>query len=569
MNEILDTPYLKNQIIPYIGNKRRLLPLILRAFDSIGYIKQDGCKFLDLFSGSGIVSRLAKSLNFIVYSNDWEYYSFIINNTYLTLNASDLGGLFIKWGGIDGILKYLNSLPEPEKANQFIAKYYSPANDLSADYKKERLFYTRYNGLIIDKIRNEIERLYPKDLVKKDKIAEIEKYILLSQLLYQAATHTNTSGVFKAYHKGFGGFSGDALNRILKKIEIGKPVLIDSKYKGKVFMRDANELIKDKIFNKIKFDIVYIDPPYNQHQYGSNYHLLNTIAKWDKEYIVKQLENNQIVKKAGIREDWIKTRSLYCYKESAIDLFTDLLKHVNSRYLLISYNTEGIIPMEQLISIASSVGRIELIGNEYVKYRGGKQSITRANNNFEFILIVDKDKRNRNKDIFAVNFNLMKRKLQLQFKKSYSFKKLKDNFKILDDYKIEFRDSNLSIILGTNNYFRLIQDDLYEIFNKISYDKNSYAILNNLFIALRNSQCENIPEEIDEIIRIIKDNNNDADKDLIGELPRLLKKVAHKKYKNIFYQYIEKLKLLNISQFIFIKTKLQDIERLAEKRFNG
>ena len=92
---------------------------------------------------------------------------------------------------------------------------------------------------------------------------KIEKYLLLSLLLQQAAMHTNTSGVFKAYHKGFWGFSKDALGRILKRIQIEKPVLRDSQYKCYVFKRDANKLIKEKSFNNIDFDITYIDPPYN------------------------------------------------------------------------------------------------------------------------------------------------------------------------------------------------------------------------------------------------------------------------------------------------------------------
>ncbi|RKX93529.1 MAG: hypothetical protein DRP84_08320 [Spirochaetes bacterium] len=115
-----------------------------------------------------------------------------------------------------------------------------PKGDSFSDYRKERLFYTRYNGLIIDKIRNEIEALYPKNIVNRDVKRRREKYPLLSVLLYQAATHTNTSGVFKAYHKGFGGFSGDALNRIIKKIEMSAPILIDSEYESHIFIVDSN-----------------------------------------------------------------------------------------------------------------------------------------------------------------------------------------------------------------------------------------------------------------------------------------------------------------------------------------
>jgi len=248
MKDILNIPYLKEQIIPYIGSKRRLLPLIYRAIDKIGLLEKKGIKFLDLFSGSGVVSRLGKVLKFEVFSNDWEYYSYVINSSYLKVNHSYLDRLYKEWGGIEGIVAHLNNLPDPEEKDQFIAKYYSPKDDSFPDYRKERLFYTRYNGLIIDKIRNEIEALYPKNIVDRDVKKRREKYLLLSALLYQAATHTNTSGVFKAYHKGFGGFSGDALSRIMKKIEMTAPILIDSEYESHVFMEDSNRLIKKRIY---------------------------------------------------------------------------------------------------------------------------------------------------------------------------------------------------------------------------------------------------------------------------------------------------------------------------------
>ena len=570
MNEIIGIPYLKEQIIPYIGNKRRLLPLILEAIEKIGFINRNGSKFLDLFSGSGIVSRLAKTLNFEVFSNDWEYYSYIINSSYLCVNNMDLKNLYTQWSGIDGIIDHLNKLPDPNDEEQFIAKYYSPKNDFLADYRKERLFYTRYNGLIIDKIRNEIEILYPEELITKDDKLKIEKYLLLSLLLYQAATHTNTSGVFKAYHKGFGGFSGDALNRILKRVQIVRPVLIDSDYKSHVYMEDANKLVKDGVFSNIRFDIAYIDPPYNQHQYGSNYHLLNTIAKWDKEYIVKQLEDKNHRKKAGIREDWVKTRSLYCYKESAVKLFNDLLQSINSRYILISYNTEGIIPIEQLVDIASDVGRIEIIGNEYIKYRGGKQSIARINNNVEFILIVDKDRKNRNKDTFSVNYDLLKRKLQLQFKKRYSIERLKKHFNFLKKDRLEFQNRGSTIILSTKKYFRFLEEDLNSLIRNIEKNHRNYDILSDLLVALKDSQCRDIPEEIDQIIRILK--VEDEQKELLNELPNLLRKIAHKKYKKIFYIYLNKIKSLNslnLPNFDLLEQKIEKIEYLAEKRFNG
>lgn len=82
----LESEYLTKQIIAYIGNKRKLLSLIYKAIQNLGIDVKPGLKFFDVFAGSGVVSRFAKSLNFEVFSNDWEYYSFIINSAYVATN---------------------------------------------------------------------------------------------------------------------------------------------------------------------------------------------------------------------------------------------------------------------------------------------------------------------------------------------------------------------------------------------------------------------------------------------------------------------------------------------------
>ena len=148
--------YLTQQIIAYIGNKRKLLPMIFHAMQKTGLDLKPGLKFLDIFAGSGVVSRLAKSLNFEVFCNDWEYYSKVINKGYLETNKSDIYDLFGTEDTFGNLIKEINSLPDPSGNDQYIAKYYAPSsfNIDDADFRKERLFYTRNNALAIDKIRN-------------------------------------------------------------------------------------------------------------------------------------------------------------------------------------------------------------------------------------------------------------------------------------------------------------------------------------------------------------------------------------------------------------------------------
>lgn len=567
MDRILNSPYLKKQIIPYIGNKRRLLPLILTAIKSISFYKHDRVNFLDIFSGSGVVSRLGKLLGFNVYSNDWEYYSYILNYAYLKVNKADLKNMYRYFGGMENVLNHLNSLPEPAEADEFIAKYYAPRDDSNPNYKIERLFYTRYNALIIDKIRNEIERLYPEDSSLPDD-ARREKYLLLALLIYNAATHSNTSGVFKAFHKGFGGFSKDALGRIMKKIELEMPVLVDGEGVYYVYKKDANALLKEDLQNN-HFDIVYIDPPYNQHQYGSNYHILNSIALWDKDRLSVYLSKNPD-KKAGIREDWVKTRSLYCYRETALKAFRDLIESIDARYILVSYNTEGIIDFDSLLDVLISAGKLRIFGNEYVKYRGGKQGLNRINSNIEFVLVVDRDRRSTCINILEVKYEILKKKYLLILKRKYSKEKLQKNFLCKED-SIIFKWNGMSFSLKTDNFYELQGDYLLDDIDRMGLDiQEKYNLLKHLVGVLQKSICSEITEEIEELLRLIDENT--ISKELVKRIPLVLKKIAHKKYKNIFYFYlykIESLKVKNKSIFSLIEDDIQDIKRVSSMRFNG
>ena len=374
--------YLKENLIAYIGNKRRLLPFIENVFLEILDKDKNIKSALDLFAGSGSVSRLLKTLDLEVYSNDWEYYSYILNYAHIHVNIEETKNMFIHTGGLQNTIETINNINRIKNKDRYISKYYSPKNDYNPDLKNERLFYTQYNGTKIDIIRHNIEELY-----KNNAINQKEYFYLIASLIYEAATHTNTSGVFKAFHSGFGGRNKDALSRILTPISLKELPLYNGK-KGYVSMLDANEFAiknKDK-----KFDLVYLDPPYNQHQYGSNYHLLNTIALWDKPKINKNIYiNGKKTDKGGIRKDWIKTKSDYCYKKTAKNSLINLLDKINANHIVMSYSTDGIIEFDDLISILENKGDLKIATSEYVKYRGAKRSIVNKTKNIEYLFIID------------------------------------------------------------------------------------------------------------------------------------------------------------------------------------
>ena len=393
-NTYIKNKYLKENLIAYIGNKRRLLPFIENVFLEILDKDKNVKTALDLFAGSGSVSRLLKTLDLEVYSNDWEYYSYILNYAHIHINIEDTKNMFLHTGGLQNTIETINNIYRIKNKDRYISKYYSPKNDYNPDLKNERLFYTQYNGTKIDIIRHNIEELY-----KNNAINQKEYFYLIASLIYEAATHTNTSGVFKAFHSGFGGRNKDALSRILTPISLKELPLYNGK-NGYVSMLDANEFAiknKDK-----KFDLVYLDPPYNQHQYGSNYHLLNTIALWDKPKINKNIYiNGKKTDKGGIRKDWIKTKSDYCYKKTAKNSLINLLENINANHIVMSYSTDGIIEFDDLISILENKGDLKIATSEYVKYRGAKRSIVNKTKNIEYLFIVDARKskiKNRNSD---------------------------------------------------------------------------------------------------------------------------------------------------------------------------
>jgi len=96
-----------------------------------------------------------------------------------------------------------------------------------------------------------------------------------------------------------------------------------------------------------EIDVAYLDPPYNQHPYGSNYHVLNSITLWDKPSISKAIAAGS---KSAIRTDWrTERRSAYNYKGAAETAYRRLIATLNARFILTSYSTDGIIPLEAIL----------------------------------------------------------------------------------------------------------------------------------------------------------------------------------------------------------------------------
>jgi len=550
---MIDTPYLTKQLIAYIGNKRSLLPFLSNVFDSLPL--GENTIFQDPFSGSGAVSRLGKSKGFEVHSNDWEYYSYIVNSCYIGINKEETGNLFKEYGGLNKVFKMFESLDN--SFTPYISKHYAPKDTNSADYVTERLFYTRENAIFIDRARSLIEEMYPGSQLSQRKLKE--KNILLSSLLYEVSTHANTSGVFKACHKGFGGHGKDALGRILAPMKMEIPKLIDNYKSHTVSKMDALDFVKGKTT-----DICYLDPPYNMHQYGSNYFMLNTVALWDKPDVngARGLDGRYL-EKAGIRKDWKSTKSPYCYKKQAPDSFRDLMENIDSRHIILSYNTEGIIPFNELFDIMERQGKVNLHIKDYTLYRGGKQSLSRKNHNMELLLVVDREGKPDGKDRASVERFLKERRVLNQLRMPFNPDKISKNF-FINGSKVQL-SNNLDELRMFKEYKFMDQPD--------NLNSLSSVELGILYKKLDKSLCKDNFEETKVLISILE---KESDKKNITKIQKRIlvvyKKLAFKKYIDIFYEVTrilnKKIKDEN-KNFLGMEDKIQEIESIAKLRFEG
>lgn len=353
--------YLTDQLITYLGNKRSLLNTIDQGLLKI----EEECpiySIIDLFSGSGVVSRFFKTKGYNVIANDQELYSYIINDCYLTNQSNFDEQLWEKY--------YQEIINYPIEENGIISRLYAP-QDTNNILKDERVFYTHENAVRLDTYSKAIRDICPESFQK----------FFLAPLFSEASIHVNTSGVFKGFYKDshtgigkFGGTKGNALERIKGAITLNKPILINGK-DAAIYQQDANLLAK-----KLKADVAYLDPPYNQHPYGSNYFMLNILAE-------NRVSEN-ISRVAGIPSDW--KRSLYNSRPNIYKTMDDVISSLQVKYILLSYNSEGFLSYDDIISILEKYGEVFVFSTQYNTFRGSRNLRDRDIHVTEYLFLLKK-----------------------------------------------------------------------------------------------------------------------------------------------------------------------------------
>jgi len=367
-SELLEDPkYLSDQLITYIGNKRSLQGHINSVVENIrqdlGGSRLSSC---DAFSGSGIVSRVLKRHSEVIWTNDLEDYATVISKAFLT-NQID-----IDLKELHRVIEEVNSLANAnDRPGGFIAELYAPADDLDIR-AGERVFYTTENAKKLDAYAQLIKKVKPEF-----------QNLLYGPLLSAASIHANTGGVFKGFYKDpttgkgkFGGSGADALKRILAPITIQLPVLSRFKSEVHVIQGDAAEL-PDKIG---PVDLVYLDPPYNQHPYGSNYFMLNLLVNYDRP--------DEISKVSGIPVNW--KRSDYNVKQKSMESLIDLVSKLQAKYCVVSFSDDGFLEPNQLAKALEKLGDVKVIDIDYNTFRGSRNLSARPIRITEHLFVLKK-----------------------------------------------------------------------------------------------------------------------------------------------------------------------------------
>lgn len=367
LNDVGENPnYLTRQLVTYIGNKRSLLEFIGRAVEHVKQrIGSNQLRSFDVFSGSGIVSRFLKFHSSYIVSNDLEGYAATASRCFLA-NRSEIDLRTLQDAVAD-----LNARVEHPMARGFIEELYAPQDEKKIT-AADRVFYTQRNARRIDNYRRLIDT-YP----------EWMRDLLVAPLLGLASVHVNTSGVFKGFYKDrdtgigrFGGRGADALSRIKKPIALSAPTLSNFECDFTVLQEDANAAARQVS----AIDLAYVDPPYNQHPYGSNYFMLNLIDRYQRPGRVSRV--------SGIPTNW--QRSGYNVRAKSLPLLASLLDALDAKFLLVSFNNEGFIHLDAMRSMLNRLGNVLEFDAKYNTFRGCRNLRNRDIHVTEHLFLVEK-----------------------------------------------------------------------------------------------------------------------------------------------------------------------------------
>lgn len=307
-------------MIKYLGSKRTLIPVLSQLGQASG-----AKTALDLFTGTTRVAQAFKKLGMTVTASDVASYAECFGKTWI-----ELDGESVNQGELADALAELESLPG--KDGYFTQKFCVEAR-----------YFQPKNGERVDAIRERIETDYRDSWMY---------YPLLTSLILGADRVDSTTGIQMAFLKGWASRSGN-------RLELRDPELLAGV--GRSIRGDALEIVKDLP----AVDLAYLDPPYNQHRYFSNYHIWESLVRWDKPdtYGIAN-------KRLDARDSEMK--SPFNSKKTMSKALAQLVDDLKCDTMVLSYNNESWLSRDDLMEIASKRGHVEILDFDFKRYVGSQ-----------------------------------------------------------------------------------------------------------------------------------------------------------------------------------------------------
>jgi adenine-specific DNA-methyltransferase len=307
-------------LIKYLGSKRALLPVLEQLFAA-----SNANVSLDLFTGTTRVAATMKQLGMRVTALDTASYSEVLAKTFIELDANQAN---------------LSELSEQvERLNKVLGE----PGYFTKTFCEEARFFQVKNGERIDAIRNIIESDYKQSWLY---------YPLLASLLIAADKVDSTTGVQMAYLKTWS-------RRSFLDLDLKVPELLPGS--GHSIRADANQVVSDLP----QVDLAYLDPPYNQHRYFGNYHIWETLVRWDMPAYY------------GVANKRIDTRnpenkSEFNSKLTMPDALGNLISGLSARTLVLSYNNESWLSRRELTDMCSKFEEVQILDFDFKRYVGSQ-----------------------------------------------------------------------------------------------------------------------------------------------------------------------------------------------------
>lgn len=312
-------------MIKYIGSKRLLVDQIVSL---CAQLAPSGGTVLDLFSGTSRVGHALKDAGFGVIANDHNAFAHTLAMCYIQADAPKV---------IDQATKIINELNTIKPRSGFI----------TTTYCEQSRFFHPDNGRRIDAMRDHIETL--------DLSPEL-RAVVLTSLIEGADRVDSTTGVQMAYLKSWA-------PRAHKKIQLRLPNILAH---PDGLACSAHQLDAIDAVQRLSANIVYLDPPYNQHSYLGNYHIWETLVRWD---------HPQTYGVACKRIDCKERKSPFNSKVKIADALEDVIDTIDAETLIVSFSDEGYLSRDQIEEMLTKRGDVVVLDRQHPRYVGCKIGI--------------------------------------------------------------------------------------------------------------------------------------------------------------------------------------------------